>query len=104
MPRLKKRGKDQITRQYYGINPRTFKVECVSETRGGRLSVWRNGSYLTHPLAGRDGRIECVAAFDLSDVEEVAMITGGTGEHERSIIEKLAAKAAQMKREAEEKT
>jgi hypothetical protein len=104
MPRLKKRGKEQIIRQYYGINPKTFKVECVSETRSGRLSVWTNGTSLTHPLAGRDGRKECVVAFDLSDIEEVAMITGATGEHERSIIEKLEAKAAQVKREAEKKT
>ena len=104
MPRLKKRGKEQIIRQYYGINPKTFKVECVSETRSGRLSVWRNGTSLAHPLAGRDGRTECVVAFNLSDIEEVAMITGATGEHERSIIEKLEAKAAQMKKEAKEKT
>jgi hypothetical protein len=83
MPRLKKRGKEQIVRQYYGINPKTFAVECVSETRGGRLSVWRNGNYLTHPLAGRDGRTEYIVAFDLNDVdEEVAVITGASGERE----------------------
>jgi hypothetical protein len=70
---------------------------------GGRLSVWRNGNYLTHPLAGRDGRTECIVAFDLNDVEEVAVITGASGEREKNIIEKLKTKATRMKKEAEER-
>ena len=69
----------------------------MSETRGGRLSVWRNGTYPTHPVAGKDGRIECVVAFDFIEAR-------ATAEHERGIIEKLEANAAQMKKEAKDKT
>jgi hypothetical protein len=100
MPGLTNRQKAQVIRHYYGINPKTFQVECVSETRGGRLSVWRNGQLMTHGLGGKDGRSECAIAFDLSDIEMVVVLAGATSEHEKSIITQLKTKAAKMKKEA----
>jgi hypothetical protein len=36
----KRPNKDEIIREYIGINSETLEVETVSETRGGQLSKW----------------------------------------------------------------
>jgi hypothetical protein len=68
MSRLIEQQETDVVCEYYGINKRTFKVECVSETKGGILSLMRGGNYITHLLEGKEGHDECVAVFDLVEI------------------------------------
>ena len=47
MSRLTDHQDSEIVCEYYGINSRTYKVEYVSETKGGILSLMRGGNYIT---------------------------------------------------------
>jgi hypothetical protein len=93
----KKPSKDEITREFYGINPTTFKVESVSYTRGGTLSKWgAGGGYHSESVMhGRDPRAEVNIIYGLIEIEEFhPQYT--TSERRKEIRDKLEAKAAEM--------
>jgi hypothetical protein len=87
---------------YYGINPKTFEVESVSETRGGLLSKWsKDGDLKTHQINhGRRGRSEVHVAWGLLEIKEAAT-QFDTNENTKRITDELERKAATMKAEAE---
>ena len=64
MSRLTDQQDTNIVCEYYGINRLTLRVECISETKGGILSLMRGGEFITHPLGGKEGLAECGAAVE----------------------------------------
>lgn len=60
----------EIVEVFYGINPRTKRVERVSRTRGGSLSkMGADANFVTHHImAGRNAETEIVVVFHLTDV------------------------------------
>ena len=97
MSRLTEQQETDVVCEYYGINSRTFKVECVSETKGGILSLMRGGNYLTHPLGGKDGQDECGAVFDLVEIRPMRgamLVDQGLSDTVRT---ELRDKAAEMR-------
>ena len=97
MSRLTDHQDSEIVYAYYGINSRTYKVECVSETKGGILSLMRGGNYITHPLIGQEGEHECIVVFDLTEIRPVRGSMIANQEHTDAIRAELRDKAAEMK-------
>ena len=97
MSRLTDHQDSEIVCEYYGINRRTYKVECVSETKGGILSLMRGGSYITHPLIGQDGHHDCTVVFDLVEIRPVRGSMIADQEHTDRIRAELREKAAEMR-------
>jgi hypothetical protein len=97
MSRLTDHQDSEIVCEYYGINSRTYKVECVSETKGGILSLMRAGTYITHPLIGKEGGNECAAVFDLVEIRPVRGSMIADQEHTDRIRAELREKAATMR-------
>jgi hypothetical protein len=58
---------------FYGINPKTFRVESVSVTRGGTLRKWGpDATFATHHLAhGRQAKSEIIIVWGLTDLIEI---------------------------------
>ena len=102
MARLTKAQAGEIVREHIGINPQTFKVEWVSETRGGSISVWRGDNYIVHNLAGREARNECVIVLGLTDIYSIPVVMYQSESTKRKVAE-LEEKAATMKAQADEK-
>jgi hypothetical protein len=102
--RLTKRQAQEHLYVYYGINPKTFKVETAYQTRGGVLELWRNDVRLTAPLGmGRMAESECVIVFGLTDVRWLPANADGSESSQR-IREELRKKAAEMQAEAKKST
>lgn len=93
---------DEVTTNFFGINPKTYEVECISLTRGGTLSRARNGAEhwsanvpvgsAKHEIAARLGLVEIVETSARSTSEE----------QRRKILEDLETKADIMKQENSE--
>jgi hypothetical protein len=80
---------EQIIRRYWGINSKTFLVECVERTIGGHLTTWRGEAYLRRPAPRQgDSRDHVSILFGLRDVEVVDEVALGTGD-EQSARQKL---------------
>lgn len=103
MSRLTDHQDSDIVCQYYGINSRTYRVECVSETKGGTLSFMRGGDYIKHPLDGKEGVEECGAVFDLVEIRPVRGSMIADQGYTDGIRAELRDKAAEM-RAANERT
>ena len=101
MSRLTDHQDSEIVCEYYGINSRTYKVECVSETKGGTLSFMRGGDYITHSLDGKEGLDECGAVFDLVEIRPVRGSMIADQGHTDGIRAELKDKAAEMRAAAE---
>ena len=97
MSRLTDHQDSEIVCEYYGINSRTYKVECVSETKVGILSLMRGGNYITHPLIGQEGQHECIAVFEMVEIRPVRGSMIADQEHTDRIRAELREKAAAMK-------
>lgn len=97
MSRLTDHQDSEIVCEYYGINSRTYKVECVSETKGGILSLMRGGNYITHALIGKEGGNECAAVFELVEIRPVRGPMIADQEHTNRIRAELREKAAKMR-------
>jgi hypothetical protein len=97
MSRLTDHQDSKIVCEYYGINSRTYKVECVSETKGGILSFMRGGSYISHSLSGKEGQDECAVVFDMVEIRPVRGSMMADQEHTDRIRAELREKAAQMR-------
>lgn len=58
----------------YGIDPKTFEVVKVLQTRGGKLSAWFGGRYVTHyVMPGRRAEAEVSIVWGLVHVESVPL-------------------------------
>ena len=97
MSQLTDHHDSKIVCEYYGINSRTYKVECVSETKGGILSLMRGGNYITHPLIGKEGLDECGAMFDLVEIRQVRGSMIADQGHTDGIRAELREEAAKMR-------
>jgi hypothetical protein len=97
MSRLSDQQDTDIVCQFYGINRKTLRVECVSETKGGILSLMRGGKFITRPLIGKQGLEECGAVFDLVEVRAVRGSLIADQGHTDGIRAELRDKAAEMK-------
>lgn len=62
--------KQEIVEVFYGINPRTKRVERVSRTRDGTLSkMGADATFVTHHIMpDRKAETEIVVVFHLTDV------------------------------------
>ena len=101
MSRLTDHQDSEIVCEYYGINSRTYKVECLSETKGGILSLMRGGNYITHALIGKEGGNECAAVFDLVEIRPVRGSMIADQGHTDGIRAELKDKAVEMRAAAE---
>jgi len=97
MSRLTDHQDSEIVCEYYGINSRTYKVECVSETKGGILSLMRAGDYITHHLSGKEGQDECSTVFELVEIRSVRGPLIADQGHTDGIRAELRVKASEMK-------
>jgi hypothetical protein len=81
--------REQITRRYWGINSKTYLVECVERTVGGFLTTWRGETYVRRPAPRQgDCRDQVSILFGLRDLEIVDEVAFGTSA-ERSTRQKL---------------
>lgn len=98
---MAKPPKDEIVREYYGINSKTFEVECVSETRGGTLSKFtKSGGYHTHRIhpGASSSKAEVALVYDLIEIEDVhAQYT--SSEQRKAVVDRLRARADVLKLE-----
>lgn len=95
------KNKDEIIREFYGINRETLEIESASVTRGGTLSKVTGDGYRSHHIEhGRDARSEVIIVFGLIEIVEVHPTLTGD-EQKRQIIEQLLRKATAMKAERE---
>ncbi len=72
MGRVRKSVPLDLIARYYGINVETGRVECVSRTDDGVLSMWRDEIQILHEL-GRGGspEVACITRFGLGDVRYI---------------------------------
>lgn len=102
MSKPETRAKDEITTNFFGINPKTYEIESISLTRGGTLSRVSDGAdkwsvdvpvtAAKHEIAVRLGLVEIVETSTHNSDEE----------QRRKIIEDLETKAEIMKQENSE--
>ena len=77
--------REQIIRRYWGINDKTFLVECVERTLGGYLTTWRGETYLRRPAPRqRDCGDQVSMWFGLRDIESVDEAAFGTSAEQRA--------------------
>jgi hypothetical protein len=94
MARLTRTQKEEIVSTFYGINPKTCKVESVSVTRGGKLQDMNLYSHALLP--GRQPRTEIRLVYGLADLFEVYPHFQDT-EYMNQKVEELKTKAAEMR-------
>jgi hypothetical protein len=104
MARRTRQQNEETVTVYYGIDPKTFEVARVPLTRGGTLSrMGKEAMQEFHQVTrGRNPQSEVVIVFGLTDIVSVPIQLEESAGTEQRITE-LRAKAAEMKREAEEK-
>ncbi|MBI5322527.1 hypothetical protein [Bradyrhizobium sp.] len=94
---------DQITTNFFGINPKTYEVESISLTRGGALSRVGDGSKYWNAKVPDAAAAKQEIAHRLGLVEIVEASVQSTGEQQlRKIMEDLETKAEIMKQENSE--
>ena len=104
MGRKTRQQQEEIVETFYGINPKTFKVESVSRTRGGTLTKWNEDAvpYSHHIEHGRDPKSEVLIVFGLIDIFGVPEFLVSS-ESTKMRINELKEKAGEMKRQKEAK-
>ena len=85
---------DELFREFYGVDPETFRVDSVSITRSGKISRWTEKGYIVEQMVGKDMRTEVNRLFRLIELVEVHPRTPNS--KRRSIIVQLQAKALEM--------
>lgn len=102
MAQPEKRPEDEITTNFFGINPKTYEIESVSLTRGGTLLRVKDGAdnwSASVPVPA--AKHEISARLGLVEIVETS--AQNTGEEERKkIMEDLEIKAEIMKQENSE--
>lgn len=78
--------REHVIRRYWGLNTKTFLVECVERTAGGFLTIWRGETYLRQraPRQG-DCRDQVFLLFGLRDLEIVDEVAFGTPAEQRAL-------------------
>src|SRR5581483_2536609 len=62
-------NKDEITRVFFGIDPKTNTVDRVTATRGGKLTRYKNQRFYTHQThSGYSVDQEVRIVFELDDI------------------------------------
>ena len=97
MSRLTEHQDSDIVCEYYGINRLTYRVECISETKGGILSLMRGGDYKTHALVGKDGQEQCREVFELTEIRPVRGSMLADQGHTDAIRAELREKASELR-------
>lgn len=93
--------RDEITTFYYGIDPKTFKVRSVSQTREGKLSMDTDAGFpFTHTYRPGDAKAEIALVFKLIDVVAMPVVLDDSNS---TRLADLREKAAVMKAEHETK-
>ena len=94
---------DQVTTNFFGINPKTYEIESMSLTRGGTLSRIGGGAgnWSTKVPDAATARQEIAHRLGLVEIVEAS--AQDTGEQQRQkIMEDLETKAEIMKQENSE--
>ena len=85
---------DELVQEFYGINPRTFKVDSVAITRSGKLSQWTDRGYRFHQLQGSDVLAEILALTGLIELVDLHPKTPNLKRHK--ILADLTKKVLNM--------
>lgn len=81
-----------VVQMLYGINTQTLKVETVRVTRGGTMTLVRDGNELVHQCAPGPGALPSAErAFGLREVVEVTVGDEQTGSRIRAQLRAIAA-------------
>lgn len=94
---------DQVTTNFFGINPKTYEIESISLTRGGMLSRIGGdaGNWSTKVPDAAAAKQEIAHRLGLVEIVEASV--QDTGEQQRQkIMEDLETKAEIMKQENSE--
>lgn len=102
MARRTKQQESETVETFWGINPKTFEVECVSLTRGGMLRKFNADMIQSNHavLFGRKPIHEVSIVWGLTDIISFPTIQDGSEYAKRGIAE-LKELAAKKKAEAQ---
>lgn len=103
MAKNSRTSQSEITTTFYGINPKTYEIEVVSLTRGGKLSRLKDGTNLwtaTVPVGA--AKHEIVVQLGLVEIVETSAQFAGD-EQRKKIIQELEEKPRKCDREAASK-
>lgn len=93
---------DEVTTNFFGINPKTYEVESLSLTRGGTLLRAGNGAeYWSASVPVASAKHEIAVRLGLVEIVE-ASVQNTSEEQRRKIMEDLETKAEIMKQENSE--
>jgi hypothetical protein len=94
---------DQITTNFFGINPKTYEIESISLTRGGMLSRTGGGAgaWSTKVPDAAAAKQEIAHRLGLVEIVEASVQDSGEQQRQR-IVEDLETKAEIMKQENSE--
>lgn len=97
------KSEDQITTNFFGINPKTYEIETISLTQGGALSRMGDSTENWNARVPDAAAARQEIAHRLGLVEIVEASVQSTGEQQlRKIMEDLETKAEIMKQENSE--
>ena len=92
---------DEITTNFFGINPKTYEVESFSLTRGGTLRAQDGTDRVSSNISVTAAKHQLAARLGLVEIVEASAQHTGD-EQRRRIIEDLETKAEVMKQENSE--
>lgn len=92
---------DELVREFYGINPETFKPDSVAITQRGKLSQWTDRGYRIRRLKNTDLLAEVQALTGLIDLIDVDPKTPNS--ERRKMLADLTKKALEMLENRREK-
>jgi hypothetical protein len=96
-----KAPEDEITMNFFGINPKTYEVESFSLTRGGTLRAQDGTDCGSSNVPVTAAKHELAARLGLVEIVEASAQNTGD-EQRRRIIEDLETRAEVMKQENSE--
>jgi hypothetical protein len=92
---------DEITTNFFGINPKTYEIESISLTRGGTLLRVTDGDNWSANVPVAAAKHEIAVRLGLVEIVETSA-QNTDDEQRRKIIEDLETKAEIMKQENSE--
>lgn len=93
--------KAEVQTNFYGINPGSLRVECVSVTRGGMLTHWHAGKWprTFRIRGGKAARAEIERVFHLTDIIAIGALKDSfPGEPDHPAVMVLQLLAAKQRR------
>lgn len=97
--------KAELQTNFYGINPGSLRVECVSLTRGGLLTHWHAGRWprTFRIKGGKAARVEIERVFHLTDIIAIGALKDSfPGEPDHPAVMALELLAAKQRRARDE--